>query len=175
MSFDFTQTEIPSVFLVQAEELRDERGFFSEIYRESTFAKLGIGPFIQQNVSVSKKDVIRGLHFQAEPMAVGKLVSCLHGLIWDVAVDIRPESPTYRKYVARLLYGGKSLWIPPGFAHGFCSLEEQSTVMYRQTQYYSKEHDRSVRWNDPALAIDWPCSTPILSAKDAKAPLLKEI
>ncbi len=176
MSFKFTPTEIPEVILVEATELTDNRGYFSEIYRESEFTKYGIGPFVQQNVSVSKLGVIRGLHYQVEPMGVGKLVSCLHGCIYDVAVDIRKNSPTFGRYVHRTLFGARSLWIPPGFAHGFCVLTEEASVMYRQTQYYSKEHDRGIRWIDPDINIDWPSQYErIISEKDRHAPLLKDI
>ena len=174
MSFKFTPTEIPEVVLVEATELRDDRGFFSEIYRESEF--LGIGPFVQQNVSISNATVLRGLHYQVEPMGVGKLVTCLSGTIFDVAVDIRKDSPTYGKHITRELSGSKSLWIPSGFAHGFYAFYDNTVVLYRQTQYYSKEHDRSIYWKDPALDILWPGSNrPIVSEKDSRAPLLKDL
>lgn len=176
MPFKFTPTEIPDVILVEAEELRDYRGYFSEIYRESDFKRRGIGPFVQQNVSVSHQGVLRGLHFQAPPMEVGKLVSCLSGQIFDVAVDIRKNSPTFGKWVSAWLSGGKSLWVPPGFAHGFYAMDNNTTVLYRQTQYYSKEHDRALHWRDPDIGIVWPrLFQPVISEKDSNAPLLKDL
>ncbi len=182
MSFKFTPTEIPEVVLVEATELTDNRGYFSEIYRESEFTRFGIGPFVQQNLSVSHCSVIRGLHYQAAPMEVGKLVTCLQGQIFDVAVDIRKGSPTFGRWVGKLLdKPSMSLWVPPGFAHGFCVIPytQEAIVMYRQTQYYSKEHDRSLYYNDPDIGIQWPVKdrhpTWKVSEKDARAPLLKDI
>ena len=180
MSFTFTPQDLPEVILVETEELGDHRGYFSEIYRETEFAKYGIGPFVQQNLSVSRPGVIRGLHYQIEPMAVGKLVTCLSGKIYDVAVDIRKESPTFGKWVGVGLHKpSMSLWIPPGFAHGFSvrswESTEPATVMYRQTNYYSKDHDRSLFFDDPDLKIWWGGGYPIVSEKDWRAPRLKDL
>ena len=176
MNFTFYNLAIPGPVLVQPSYFQDHRGFFSEVYREETFSQYKIGPFVQENYSSSTKGVVRGLHYQAAPMEVGKLVSCPHGTIFDIAVDIRPSSPTFSKWVGVVLQdGNQMLWVPPGFAHGFCVLSEQANVLYRQTQYYSKEHDRVVRWDDPDIAVTWPIRSPILSEKDAKAPRLREI
>jgi dTDP-4-dehydrorhamnose 3,5-epimerase len=173
MSFKFTPTEIPEVVLVETDMFYDKRGYFSEIYRENIFAEHGIGPFVQQNVSVSNKGIVRGLHFQSVPMEVGKLVSCLSGEIYDVALDLRILSPTRGKHVARVLKPGISLWIPAGFAHGFQALEDNSVVMYRQTQYYSKEHDMCIH---PLLGgsvnVQWPLNDQIvISEKDQNGML----
>jgi len=176
MKFSFQRLSIPEVILVQCEKFNDERGSFSEVYREDEFTSHGIGPFVQENYSCSVSNVLRGLHYQAEPMAVGKLVSCPHGCIYDVAVDVRKDSPTYGKYTALILgHGDTMIWIPPGFAHGFCVLSVTANVLYRQTQYYSKEHDRSISWYDPSIGIIWPIANPLVSEKDDNAPFLSEI
>ncbi len=176
MKFTFRPLNIPEVLLIQGEQFQDKRGSFSESYRANVFEEYNIGPFIQENYSVSKKDVIRGLHYQAEPMQVGKLVSCPHGCIFDVAVDIREGSKTYGQWVSAFLENGNAmLWIPEGFAHGFCVLSDTANVLYRQTQYYSKEHDRAIRWDDPNINITWPINDPFLSEKDEDAPLLRKV
>jgi len=176
MKFTFQKLNIPEVLLIKGETFQDNRGSFSEVYKADEFEIRGIGPFVQENYSCSVKHVIRGLHYQIEPMEVGKLVSCPHGIIFDVAVDIRKSSKTYGKWTSALLeHGSAMIWIPPGFAHGFCVLSETANVFYRQTQYYSKEHDRNIRWNDPRIGIIWPIENPIISEKDANAPLLWEV
>jgi dTDP-4-dehydrorhamnose 3,5-epimerase len=173
--FKFTNVNTSGLVLVETDEHQDDRGYFSEIYRTHDFRQAGIGPFLQQNVSVSRAGVVRGLHFQTSPCEVGKLITCLHGEIWDVAVDLRIGSPHFKGWFAFWLSGAKSLWIPPGFAHGFYAPNDNTVVMYRQTGYYSKEHDRAIRWNDPSIGIDWPVKHPILSKKDADAPFLLDI
>lgn len=175
MSFTFSKLDIPDILFIQSRSFADKRGFFSEVYREEEFSRYGIGPFVQENYSCSIKNVVRGLHYQSNPHPVGKLVSCPHGQIWDVVVDIRKKSPTFGKWTATLLENGNGmLWIPPGFAHGFCVLSPQANVLYRQTEYYNKECDRSIRWDDPDINIRWPIDNPILSDKDYQAKLLSE-
>ena len=175
MNFKFIHLDIPDIILVHSETFSDKRGFFSETYKEVDFAPYGIGPFIQENYSSSIRSVVRGLHYQASPMQVGKLVSCPHGEIYDVVVDIRKDSPTFKMWTGAILTNGDMLWVPPGFAHGFCVLSERASVVYRQTQYYNKEYDRCIRWNDPSINIRWPISDPIISVKDFTAPLLRDV
>lgn len=168
---------IPEVVLIEPEVFTDERGFFYESYHESKFSQ-AVGKsihFVQDNHSQSVKGVLRGLHYQLEPMAQGKLVRVTQGEIFDVAVDIRKDSPTFGKYVSAILSAENKhqLWIPEGFAHGFLTLSDTAEVLYKATAFYSKEHDRSIRWNDKKIAIDWPDIEPIiLSEKDAHAPFL---
>lgn len=159
----------------------DERGWFSEIFREDLFrAEVGDVYFVQHNQSYSKpKGTVRGLHFQLEPRAQGKLVRCVRGRILDVAVDLRASSATFGQHVSVELSAenDKQLWIPSGFAHGFCTLEEDCEIAYLVTDYYSPEHDRGLLWNDPVLAIDWPVADTdaVLSAKDGRQPKLAEL
>ena len=148
-----------------------------ESYRESDFRANGITfDFKQDNHSKSPKNVLRGLHYQLEPYAQGKLVKVVTGRIFDVAVDIRKGSPTFGKGVsAELSEENKQiLWIPPGFAHGFLSLEDNTNVLYKSTNEYNKESERGILWNDPEIGVKWPVSNPILSEKDKKHPLLNE-
>lgn len=165
---------LPEVVLVQPRLHTDGRGFFTELVRDDLLAEAGIPPCVQENLSRSTRGVLRGLHWQNEPCALGKLVRCARGRVFDVAVDARRGSPTFRRWVGLELDADRPalLWIPPGFAHGFCVVSDVADVVYRQTGYWSPEHERAVRWNDPSLAIAWPVSSPILSAKDAAAPLL---
>lgn len=175
MEFHFEKLEIPGVFLVTHDIFRDSRGFFLESFREEAFLQYGIPRFVQDNHARSTGRVLRGLHYQIRPAAIGKLVRCLRGRIFDVAVDIRRGSPTYAKWVAVELTdeNRRMLYIPEGFAHAYCALTDESEVFYKTTGYYSPQHDRSVRWNDPQLNIQWPFADPILSPKDSTAPLLK--
>jgi dTDP-4-dehydrorhamnose 3,5-epimerase len=178
MGFRFTPTEIPDVVLVEVDTYPDDRGFFRETYKESAYAEAGFPwTFVQANFSRSRKDVIRGLHFQYEPAGIGKLVSVTRGRILDVAADIRPDSPTYRRWVGAELSGenGSMLYVPPGFAHGFCALENDCFVNYMMTGEYSPAHDAGVRWNDPEIGVEWPIDDPILSPKDANQVFLNEI
>lgn len=173
MNFIFKPTSLPDVVLVKCERFQDERGSFSEVYKKDLFEEVGIGPFVQENYSLSVKGVIRGLHYQARPEKIGKLVSCPHGIIYDVAVDIRRLSPTFGKWTAAVLDNGDAmLWIPPGFAHGFAVLSDTANVLYRQTGYYSKIKDRAIRWDDKMISIKWPIERPLISSKDKVAPLL---
>jgi dTDP-4-dehydrorhamnose 3,5-epimerase len=179
MPFTFQPlTNLPDVILIEPKAFGDDRGWFMETFKQSDFEAAGIrGPFRQDNHSRSNaKGVLRGLHYQTNPMAQGKLVRCPVGAIFDVAVDIRRGSPTYGKWVTAELSAEnrRMLWVPPGFLHGFCTLTEISEVAYKTTAEYSAAHDRAVRWNDPALGISWPTTTPVLSPKDAQAPLLAQ-
>jgi dTDP-4-dehydrorhamnose 3,5-epimerase len=175
MKFLFLPTGLEGVTLVKCEQFQDSRGSFSEVYKKDIFLENGIGPFVQENYSCSVKNVIRGLHYQSHPRAIGKLVSCPHGKIFDVAVDIRKESSTFGRWTAVVLDNGDAtLWIPPGFAHGFAVLSDTANVLYRQTEYYSKENDCNIRWSDPEIDIIWPIDRPLVSSKDKEAPFLKE-
>ena len=159
----------------------DPRGFFAEIFRETVLRQHGIdASFVQENHSLSvDRGVVRGLHFQTPPESQAKLVRVGAGSILDVAVDIRLGSPSYRRHVAIVLSAaeGNQLFVPEGFAHGFCTLEPNTEVIYKVNRYYSAEHDRGLLWDDPALAIDWPVSSAaaLLSDKDRRQPLLIEL
>lgn len=152
--------EIPDVKLITPQRLYDERGFFSETYNQQRLAELGIeADFVQDNHSFSSvRGVVRGLHFQVNPHAQGKLVRVARGAIFDVALDIRRGSPTYGRHVSTMLSAEnwEQLWIPVGFAHGFCTLEPDTEVLYKTTDYYVPECSRGIRWDDPALGIAWP-------------------
>ena len=178
MAFKFTPTEIPDVVLIEVDTYPDHRGFFRETYKESAYEEGGFPwKFVQANFSKSRKDVVRGLHFQHEPAGIGKLISVTHGRILDVAADIRPASPTYKRWVSAELSGenGSMLYVPPGFAHGFCALEDDSFVNYMMTGEFSPAHDAGVRWNDQEIGVEWPIADPILSQKDGNLPFLNEI
>jgi dTDP-4-dehydrorhamnose 3,5-epimerase len=167
---------LPEVLLVEPRVFGDDRGFFMELFHARRYADAGIpGPFVQDNYSRSARGILRGLHFQ-EPQAQGKLVQVLAGAVYDVAVDVRKGSPTFGKWVAVELSSDnrRQLWIPPGFAHGFCVLSESADFHYKCTTLYSPETERSVLWSDPDLAIPWPAREPVLSAKDARAPRLQD-
>ena len=182
MPFEFIKTEIPDVILIKPKVFQDERGFFLETYKKSDFEKAGIkAEFVQDNHSKSVKGVLRGLHFQKKPFAQGKLVRCIKGKIFDVAVDIRKESPTFGKWVGYELSEENKhiLWIPEGFAHGFLTLSDEAEVIYKVSGgEYSPEHDAGIIWNDPDIDIKWPLDQVdeiILSEKDKKLPFLREI
>jgi dTDP-4-dehydrorhamnose 3,5-epimerase len=171
-------TELPEVLLIEPRVLRDDRGFFLESYHRQKLAAGGLdATFVQDNHSRSAPRVLRGLHAQRlRPQ--GKLVRAVEGAIWDVAVDIRPASPTYRRWVGYELSADNflQLWVPPGFAHGFCVLGDASAqVQYKCTDFYDPEDEIGIRWDDPELAIDWPIADPLLSPKDAAAPTLAEL
>lgn len=172
---------IPGVWLLEPAVAHDARGSFSEIYVERDLRRLGLsGSAVQENRSLSTdRGVIRGLHFQIPPHAQDKLVRVARGSIFDVAVDIRVGSPTFGRYVATLLSAQNrlQLWVPRGFAHGLCTLEPDTEVLYKVTDYYAPECDRGVRWDDPDIAIDWPVSTgeAVLSPKDLRLPRLAEL
>lgn len=173
----FQPTRISDVILVEAVPTGDNRGQFVERYRDSEFRAHGIaGAFLQDNESRSVKDVLRGLHYQDVPKPQAKLVMVLHGTIFDVAVDIRRGSWTYGEWVSEILSADnhRMLYIPEGFAHGFCVLSEEATVFYKVTREYDPELDRGIAWNDPEIGVAWPIAEPILSAKDASLPPLRE-
>ncbi|WP_141618125.1 dTDP-4-dehydrorhamnose 3,5-epimerase [Myxococcus sp. AB036A] len=171
-----TPLEIPEVLLLEPKVFGDDRGFFMEMFHAARYAAVGIpGPFVQDNYSRSAKGTLRGLHFQ-EPQAQGKLVQVLAGAVYDVAVDVRRGSRTFGQWVAAELSSDnrRQLWIPPGFAHGFCVVSDSADFHYKCTALYAPETERSVVWNDPDLAIPWPVSEPLLSPKDAQAPRLRD-
>ena len=184
MPFKFKRCEIDGLILVIPKVFEDDRGFFMETYKSSEFVKAGIDEdFVQDNHSKSIKGVLRGLHFQKSPCEQGKLVRCIKGTIFDVAVDIREDSPTFGKWYATILSSEnkKMLWIPKGFAHGFLTLSDTAEIIYKVSgAEYSPDHDAGIRWNDSTVGINWPfkeygINRPILSAKDEKLPFLKEI
>ena len=171
-----TETALPGVLVLEPRQFSDERGFFTELFVAARYPSLGVPErFAQDNFSRSKQGVLRGLHFQ-EPNAQGKLVQVLAGVVFDVAVDVRRGSPTFGRSVGVELTGDvpKQLWVPPGFAHGFCVVSASADFLYKCTTPYSPAHERSILWNDPALAIDWPIKAPLLSPKDAQAPRLAD-
>lgn len=172
----FIKTAIPEVILIKPKAFGDERGFFVESYKKSLFHANGITEeFIQDNHSKSAKGVLRGLHYQLNPKAQGKLVRCVSGAVFDVAVDIRRGSPTFGKWVGYELNAeNKSmLWIPAGFAHGFVTLADDTEFLYKTTSEYAPECDRGIKYDDPAIGIEWPSLDKLLlSDKDQKQPLL---
>ncbi|MBR8827147.1 MAG: dTDP-4-dehydrorhamnose 3,5-epimerase [Gomphosphaeria aponina SAG 52.96 = DSM 107014] len=170
-------TKITDVFIIEPRVFGDERGFFYESFNEKVFAeKTGVQTnFVQDNHSRSLKNVLRGLHYQIQ-QPQGKLVRVVVGEVLDVAVDIRKSSPTFGEWVSCILSAEnkRQFWVPPGFAHGFLVLSEAAEFLYKTTDYYAKEYERSIVWNDPDLAIDWPeTATPLLSAKDQAGETLK--
>jgi len=176
---DFQHFDIAGVVLFIPRRISDDRGFFSETFNVRALASGGVtGDFVQDNHSLSvQRGVVRGLHYQLPPAAQDKLVRVTRGSILDIAVDIREGSPTYGQHVAVTLSAEnwQQLWVPKGFAHGFCTLEPDTEVVYKATDYYAPEFDRGLRWNDPDLGITWPVTAEgaILSAKDAVAPLFR--
>ena len=173
------KTKLDGLFIVHPQVFGDERGWFMESFNQQRFESvfeglnLPVPNFVQDNHSKSSRGVLRGLHYQLPPKAQGKLVRVVQGKVWDVAVDIRKGSPTFGQWVGEELSADnhKQLWIPPGFAHGFITLSETAEFLYKTTDYYSPEHERAIRWDDPQLAIAWPlCTTDIqISAKDQQA------
>jgi dTDP-4-dehydrorhamnose 3,5-epimerase len=175
MAITVKKLDIPEVLLLEPKIYRDSRGFFLESYNKKEFAENGIlVEFVQDNFSRSSKNVLRGLHYQADPMAQGKLVRCVRGEIFDVAVDIRQGSPTYGKWVSAILSeeNQNQLYIPVGFAHGFCVLSDLADIVYKATNFYAPELDRGIVWHDPTINIKWPIKEAILSDKDKQLPFL---
>jgi dTDP-4-dehydrorhamnose 3,5-epimerase len=173
MPFRFHKTEIPGILLIEPHVVGDARGSFMETYKRSEFASAGIGDvFVQQNQSVSQRGVLRGLHYQEPPFAQGKLVRVLHGEIFDVAVDVRPDSPTAGRWVAAQLSSAnrRMVYLPGWCAHGLCVVSEQAEVVYMTTTEYAPAHESGFMWNDPQFAIPWPTSSPVLSERDTKWP-----
>lgn len=178
MQFDFKKLDIPDLILIEPKVYCDERGFFLENFRESIFSANGINTkFVQDNYSHSVSGVLRGLHFQKNPMAQAKLVTAIRGEIFDVAVDIRKNSPYYGKWIGQTLSeeNHRSLYIPEGFAHGFCVLSKEADVLYKVSQEYSPEDEKGILWNDTEINIAWPIDKPILQEKDSKLPVLKNV
>ena len=178
MPFTFERTVIDDLIIVKPRIFPDGRGFFMETYKESDFISNGISrPFIQDNHSMSSSGVLRGLHFQKGIHAQGKLVRVIAGKVWDVAVDLRPDSIMFKKWFGIELtpQNGTMLYIPPGFAHGFVTLEDNTEFFYKCTAEYNAENDGGIRWDDPEIAIDWPLSDVSVSQKDEKLPFLKDI
>lgn len=177
MPFTFTPTEIPEVIVISPRVFQDPRGYFLETWKNSDFKANGIiEDFVQENVSYSTKDVIRGLHYQIPPSAQGKLVSCVQGSIYDVAVDIRKSSPTFGQWVGRELNSENRdmMYVPVGFAHGFYTQSDTALVVYKVTAEYDQPRERGIIWNDPTLNVDWGGGGAILSDKDEILPLFKD-
>jgi len=177
MSFTFQKLRIPDVLLIEPKVYTDQRGYFVETYKQSEFIENGITEkFVQDNLSHSSKGTLRGLHFQKRPKAQAKLIMVLQGEVFDVAVDIRKNSPTYGQWVGLVLSENKTqmFYIPIGFAHGFCVLSDKADFVYKVSDEYDPDLDSGIRWNDPDIGIDWPLSDPLLSEKDAELPLLRE-
>ncbi|MFA0887596.1 MAG: dTDP-4-dehydrorhamnose 3,5-epimerase [Synergistales bacterium] len=172
-----TALELNGLWLFQPEIFADERGAFMETWNARKYLEFGVpSSFVQDNLSRSSKGTLRGLHFQ-NPRSQGKLVCALKGQVWDVSVDLRLDSPTFGRWKSVTLDAGlgNQLYIPPGFAHGFCTLSEEALFFYKCTDYYSPRDERGIAWNDPCLAIDWPIREPILSLKDRCYPSLKNV
>jgi len=170
-------TALPGVLIITPKKFGDERGFFVETFQAERYRALGIAhEFVQDNHSRSARGVLRGLHFQRNHPQ-GKLVRVSRGSVFDVVVDINPVSPTYGQHVSAVLSdnNGLQLWIPPGYAHGFCVLSDLADFEYKCTEYYRPDDEGGLLWNDPALAIEWPLSDPILSSKDQRNPTLKQL
>jgi len=177
MPFEFSGINIPGPVLVRPRVFDDGRGFFLELYKHSEFAAAGIQEhLVQDNYSKSAKGVLRGLHYQKDPRAQGKLVMCLKGRIYDVAVDVRAGSPFFGKWdgVELSEENRLMLYVPPGFAHGFQVLSDNAEVMYKCTSEYSPKDERGIIWNDPDMKISWPLPEPVLSGKDKLNPPLAE-
>jgi dTDP-4-dehydrorhamnose 3,5-epimerase len=170
-------TRLPGVILVEPKVFGDARGHFFESYHAARYAEAGIASeFVQDNVSRSVKGTLRGLHFQ-DPHPQGKLVYCARGAVFDVAVDIRKGSATFGKWFGAELSedNHRQMWVPPGFAHGFCVLTDTADFFYKCTDFYHPEHDRGVAWDDPDIGVVWPVESPILSEKDRKLPRLRDL
>lgn len=171
------KTDLPGVLMVEPKVFGDSRGFFMESYKRSDFAAAGIGEyFVQDNHSRSARHVLRGLHYQKYPMQQGKLVRCIRGKIFDVSVDIRKGSPTFKRWVGMELSedNNRMFYIPPDFAHGFVVLSDMAEIIYKCTKEYSPADERGIIWNDPDINIAWPVKKPILSEKDAENPSLRD-
>ena len=177
LSMQIKKTALEGVFIIELDVFRDERGEFFEAFQKKRYEELGIPPFVQDNLSLSKKGVLRGLHYQTPPFGQGKMLQVLKGRALDVAVDIRFGSPMFGRHIAAELSGEnhRQLFIPAGFAHGFLALDDDTIFQYKCTNVYSREHERGILWNDPALSIGWDIDNPLVSDKDKALPLLKDI
>ena len=177
MSFNFTETAIEGLVIIEPHVFHDQRGFFLETYKKSEFRDHGIyAVFVQDNHSCSHKGILRGLHFQREPFAQGKLVRVIYGSVWDVAVDIRPGSSTYGRWFGLELNDENHymIFIPAGFAHGFVTLSEKAEFEYKCTCEYNKESEGGIRWDDPDIDIKWPNRDVKVSEKDKLLPYMKD-
>jgi dTDP-4-dehydrorhamnose 3,5-epimerase len=171
-----SETALPGVLVIEPRLFSDDRGFFLETFQAARYAAHGMPTaFAQDNLSRSVRGTLRGLHFQ-EPDGQGKLVQVIRGVVLDVVVDVRCGSPTFGRWIGVELSGDqpRQMWIPPGFAHGFCVSSESADFWYKCTTPYAPQSERSIRWNDPAIGIAWPTDKPLLSKKDAEAPLLAD-
>ena len=177
MPHNLERLNLADLLLVKSDVYKDDRGYFIETYKESVFKDLGLPLFTQDNFSFSKQGVLRGLHYQLEPKAQGKLVRCLEGRIWDVAVDVRKNSATFGQWQGLELSegDGQALFVPAGFAHGFLVLSETAKVFYKTTAEYAPDLERGIVWNDPDLKIAWPIKSPVLAARDAAFPKFKDL
>jgi len=172
----FTETSLPGVLVIEPDVFKDDRGFFLETHHQKKYAERGIGkPFVQDNLSHSKKEVLRGLHYQLR-FPQGKLVYVITGEIFDVAVDIRRGSPTFGKWEGIYLSAenNRQIFVPEGFAHGFCVLSDTADVSYKCTDYYHPDDEFGLLWSDPTIGIDWPIKNPVLSSRDCQYPVLSE-
>jgi len=178
---NFHSFSVKGLLEIKPRKIEDDRGYFSEIFRlDALAAEIGPVEFVQENQSLSARaGTIRGVHFQTRPKAQGKLVRCLSGAVFDVAVDLRLGSATYGRWISAILtpQENNQLWIPVGFGHAFCTLEANSVINYKVTDYYSPENDKGVAWDDPQIAIDWPdvADAETLSAKDREQPALSDL
>ncbi len=174
----FIETKIKGAYIIEPEFLEDERGFFARAFCQKEFEAHGLNPrLVQCNISYNRfKGTLRGMHYQVTPMSEAKLVRCTKGAIYDVIIDLRPESLTYCQWVAAELNAGnhRMLYVPEGFAHGYQSMEDETEIFYLVSQFYSPEHERGVRWDDPAFGIRWPLNTMIISNKDKNYPLISQ-
>ncbi len=178
MPFTFEETGLPGVIVIQPKTFADERGFFLETYKKSDFAAAGIpADFVQENHSKSVRGTLRGLHAQRAPKAQGKLVRVVEGEIFDVAVDVRRDSPMFGRWVSVLLSADnqRSVYVPAGCLHGFCVMSPEAQVIYKTTDEYAPELEYGVQWDDSTLAIPWPVTTPRLSERDRRWPSLEEL
>lgn len=178
MNFKFTTNQFPSVVIIEPRQFRDERGYFSETYKHSTFKAGGIEDnFVQDNHSFSVRGVVRGLHFQVAPKAQAKLVRCIQGEIYDCIVDLRKSSPTFGKYFGINLSAenGLMLYVPAGFAHGFSTLSETAEVVYKVSEEYDQKCEFGLKFDDPQIGIDWKVKNPTVSPKDLVLPLFKDL
>ncbi len=174
---NISRCDLPGLLVIEPNVFGDARGFFLESWNERRYGEAGLPErFVQDNFSFSRRGILRGLHFQ-NPAAQGKLVSVLQGEVFDVAVDLRVGSPTFARWHGVRLSGEdkRQFYLPPGFAHGFAVLSETALFHYNCTEFYAPQHERAVRWNDPGLQIRWPIDAPLRSAKDAAAPLLRDL
>ncbi|MCX5769972.1 MAG: dTDP-4-dehydrorhamnose 3,5-epimerase [Candidatus Hydrogenedentes bacterium] len=177
MPVRFKETDFPGVLLVETGCAADDRGFFAELYSRQMWAQAGFShEFVQDNLSLSRRGVLRGLHYQIEPHGMGKLIRALSGAVYDVGVDLRKGSPTFGKWFGCELNSATplALWLPPGFAHGFLAIEQDTLVHYKCTEVHVPEAERALNYADPAIGIQWPFKPRIVSTKDAHAPMLDQ-